>query len=34
MSEQPELELKTQEISGNREPRRVWHLVTNQLNLM
>jgi hypothetical protein len=34
MSEQPELELAAQEAPRGREPRRVWHLVTNQLNLM
>jgi hypothetical protein len=30
----PELELAAQEIPRNRRPRPVWHLATNQLNLM
>lgn len=34
MSERPELELTGQDISPKREPRFVWHFVTNQLNLM
>ena len=34
MSDLPELELATQEVPRDREPRVVWHLATNQLNLM
>jgi len=34
MSERPELELAAREAPRSREPRRVWHLATNQLNLM
>jgi hypothetical protein len=34
MSAQPDLELTAREIPRKREPRPVWHLATNQLNLM
>jgi len=34
MSEKPELELTADEVPRKREPRFVWHLATNQLNMM
>ncbi len=34
MSEQPELELTPRRLTRSAEPRLVWHLATNQLNLM
>ncbi len=34
LTEKPDLELTAQEMPRNRKPRLVWHLATNQLNLM